>query len=180
METEEHWRNTGDWTLPGEEWQAIEGYEGLYEVSDLGRVRSVKTETVRAQHTTRGYPSLNLCRGGRHRSKRVHRLVAQAFMDAPEAGRDHINHINGDKTDNRLQNLEWVSPGENNRHAADAGLNDQRGRRNNRAKLTAEDVLEMRERAKRSGVTQRDLAAEFGVSQPQVGRILRRERWDHI
>jgi hypothetical protein len=109
---------------PPERWKPILGYEGMYEVSDHGRVRSLKRGKV---HLMRcfvwgaGYVYCSLSNGGR-RIFTVHRLVAQAFHGSPPPGRDEINHIDGDKTNNRAANLEWCSRLENMRHASEKDL----------------------------------------------------------
>ena len=119
-----------------EYWKDIPNYEGLYQVSNLGRVKRLesavwngykyvsKKEHILKPHTnTHGYPSVILCKNGKHhKNHRVHRLVAQAFIPNPQNKID-INHINGIKTDNRVKNLEWVTRSENLIHAFKTGLN---------------------------------------------------------
>ncbi len=97
-------------------WLPVVGYEGYYEVSDMGNIRNARSKRVRAISHTRQYSHLLLSVGGKHTTKRVHRLVAEAFLPRIE-GKPHINHKNGNKNDNRVENLEWVSQAENNLHA---------------------------------------------------------------
>lgn len=98
--------------LNNEQWKAIDGYNGLYEVSSLGRVRSKHSGEWRVMKPSKndnGYLLVDLVKGGkrtRNRS-RVHRLVAQAFIPNSDETKTIINHINEDKTDNRVENLEW-------------------------------------------------------------------------
>lgn len=100
--------------LPTEEWKPVVGYEGLYEVSSLGRVRS--RQGLLRQSLANRYPSVHLSRDGKQATHRVHRLVASAFIPNPD-GRETVNHIDGDRTNNAALNLEWVTTSENVRHA---------------------------------------------------------------
>jgi hypothetical protein len=113
-------------------WKDVVGYEGYYQVSSLGRVRSLDRvldkpniltggQTVRKgkllkQRVAFGYLTANLCVHDRRRGCRVHRLVAEAFIPNPE-NKPQINHKNGNKRDNRVYNLEWATASENGLHS---------------------------------------------------------------
>lgn len=98
-------------------WRPIAGYEGLYEVSDDGQVRSRKTGHCRAikpkANKYTGYLAVNLRKNGSCITRTVHRLVAEAFLPNPD-GLQYVNHIDEDKTNNRVENLEWCTPSYNN------------------------------------------------------------------
>jgi len=102
-------------------WKPISGYEGRYSVSDTGSIRNDITGNVLGQWINGGYMYVKLCKDYEAKTKRVHRLVAEAFCHrSPE--KTDVNHINGDKTDNRAANLEWVTKSENMIHAVESGL----------------------------------------------------------
>lgn len=112
-----------------EEWRDIEGYEGLYQVSDQGRVKSlerkvrhgrgieltIKERILKPNVTYKNYLQVGLCTGGKQKMHKVHRLVCQAFHENPD-NKPQVNHINEDKADNRASNLEWCTMRENLNH----------------------------------------------------------------
>ena len=112
-----------------EVWRDVKNYEGRYQVSSMGRVKSlerkfphwrggerIQKERILKPRTNKGgYLQVVLCTGGKQKTLTVHRLVAAAFHDNPE-GKPQVNHINEDKTDNRVSNLEWATARENINH----------------------------------------------------------------
>lgn len=102
--------------LVDEKWLPIKGYEGLYEISSYGRVRSLNYRNKGVKKVLKCYARLgyyiktSLVKDGVRKYYRVHRLVAQAFLPQPMEGQTQVEHINTDKRDNRVQNLRWVSP----------------------------------------------------------------------
>ena len=116
-----------------EVWKDISGYEGVYQVSNLGRVKSMrKWSSVQGRYCQRekilkqyqsktGYLQINLKSEGTRKLGLIHRLVAQAFIPNPDNKRE-VNHINGNKTDNRVENLEWCTSQYNTVHAYKTGL----------------------------------------------------------
>ena len=162
-----------------EKWVSIKGYEGLYEVSDMGRVKSLKfgkEKILKPENHTFGYYRVILCKDGINKKYRVHRLVCLNFLDNPE-NKPQVNHKNGDKKDNRLENLEWCNNSENQKHAYDNGLQiSLKGSKHGRSKLTDQQVLEIRS----SNLTQKELGKIYGVAHQQISKIKRRETWTHI
>lgn len=114
------------------EWASITGYEGLYEVSSDGRVRTLAHKTMGHSipskelaitiHKSQRYAKVRLYKDGRPKDHAVHRLVATAFVPNPE-GKPQINHKDGNKANNSATNLEWCTQAENNNHAIRKGLN---------------------------------------------------------
>lgn len=96
-------------------WKPIAGYEGIYEVSSFGRIRSVVNGLLLTSDEARGYLRVTLFRNGVRNRQPVHRLVAQAFIPNP-CDKPSINHKDEDKSNNRVDNLEWCTPKENCNH----------------------------------------------------------------
>lgn len=168
----------------------IEGYEGLYQISNLGRVKSLcrvvtttdgrirtlKEKILSLGLNTYGYNYLGLCKGGKRKFITIHRLVADTFIPNPD-NKPQVNHINGIKTDNTIDNLEWTTAKENMRHAVNSKLKiSSKGTEHGMSKLTEKEVLEIRE----SNLSQRKLAKLYAVTQPLISSIKRREIWKHI
>lgn len=95
-----------------EEWRDVEGYEGFYQISNRGRVRRLMSQGSDKD----GYKTITFTKNGRRTTYRVHRLVAQTFISNPR-GVFQVNHKNGIKSDNRVENLEWVTNSENQLHS---------------------------------------------------------------
>ena len=103
-------------------WYPIKDWEGLYEINKNGDVRNAKTKKLIVGDINNcGYYRVALYNQGQGKKYFRHRLVAEHFLDKPE-GKDFVNHIDGDKSNNSLENLEWVSQSENEKHAFANGL----------------------------------------------------------
>lgn len=180
-----------------EGWRPVVGWAGYYEVSCRGRVRSVgrtstrrdgtiqtwAPRTMRPTTTKKGYLLVKLSRPGERKDARVHRLVAEAFL--PEAHTtETVNHLDGRKTNNAVENLEWATRAENVAHAIRNGLGEYLpprgvGEASATSKLTEEMVLKYR-REHRAGAGIRTLARAAGVHPKTMRCALSGATWAHI
>lgn len=174
-----------------ETWRVIDGYPD-YAVSDLGRVKRLTSRTCakagailkaprRSRHTraSGGYAVVSLCRDGVVKSHMVHRLVAVAFLPR-EVGKPEVNHLNGNAGDNRAVNLEWTTSSANQLHAYRLGLQDASGEKNGQAKLSEEQVLEIRRRANGTRGEFTALSKEYGVSPATISDVVNGRTWTHL
>lgn len=167
-----------------EEWRPC--FYGLYSVSSMGRVRrevsaanGARVGRILKGHVGKiGYPVVQLKDGTRLKTATVHRLVAEAFIGACPKGWE-VNHINGVKTDPRVENLEYVTSSGNRRHAYDSGLTPS-GMRHHWATLSDDDVREIRTLRATTRMSPREIAERFGVSPQTVSRIASRSTWRHV
>lgn len=179
-------------SILNEEWRDCAGYEGFYQVSNLGRVRScdrvgnhavygsmVLRGKILKPATKTGYSTLVFSVLNSQCTVYVHALVAQAFIgDRPEFFQ--INHIDGNKQNNSLVNLEYCTPKENTRHAFALGLcRTARGEDCAKAKLKAFDIPVIRNRLA-IGHLQKDIAFDYGVSHQVIHSIKVGKSWTHI
>lgn len=124
----------------------------------------------------KGYHKVTLFNNGKRHYWKVHRLVAIAFV-ANTDGKPHINHIDGNKLNNCPDNLEWVTSAENNRHAADTGLQcSQKRERNANCKLTEQQVAEIRF-LREKGILLKEIASQYGITFQNVWRICKLKNW---
>jgi len=158
-------------------WKDLPEYEGLYQVSNLGRVRSLKfgrERILKPGLNGRGYYTVGLCRGGKGETYAIHRLVMLAFVGESDL---HVNHKSGVKTDNRLENLEYCTRSENIRHALDIGLMAI-GENHHNSKLTRACVERIK--YEHQGMTQQAIAEIYGITRQQVSDIRLGKIWKHI
>ena len=173
-----------------EEWKSVIGYENLYEVSSHGNVRRVapwcdgrKTKPAPGligMIASNGYRRITLRKDMKQVRFPLHRLVALAFIGPAPSGRHQVNHINGNKTDNRPENLEYVTPSENQFHSYRILKSATRpGSKHHNAKISEADVITIRS-LWANGKQQKELGAMFGISQPTISEIVHRKMWKHI
>lgn len=176
-------------------WKDIVGYIGCYQVSNWGRVQSLERKArlagghfrkVRSRilkpaiskTTSNGYPQVQLSREGKTVSRDIHRLVLEAFIGPCPAGMECC-HLDGDRTNCRLENLCWGTFSKNQKDRSAHGTSNQ-GERNNRAKLNESQVRSIRSMFASGKYTQTRLGEIFGVTNSIVCEIVNRKIWRHI
>ena len=174
-----------------ERWRPVVGFEGLYEVSDQGRVRGLDRliahprggvrrwpgRVLRACVMPHGYLEVSLCKDGTRTLRTVHSVVAEAFHGPAPAGHE-VAHENGRRADCRASNLSWKTRKDNHADKIRHGTTN-RGERQWKSKLTKARVLLAR-RLAAEGVSQGVLGERFGVNRETIGKVVRRETWAHI
>lgn len=174
-------------TVNHEEWRVVPGFDAWYEVSSLGAVRSWRTRErlPRRAHEPTLLAGRDIGEGYRHVhlthpvlgevDVAVHHLVLAAFVRARPAGKV-CDHINADRSDNRVENLRWVTAAENIAHAAALGRIGKRPSPRSVSSLSEADVVEVR-RLRAQGLKLDELARQFGVSDSTISRIALGQTW---
>jgi len=173
-----------------EEWRAIPGYEGFYEASELGAIRSVDRTINHSRggdlkcfrkgrilsptlNKRNGYLCVNLCLKGVTKTRRVNRLICLAFHLNPD-NKPYVNHKDGDKTNNAKDNLEWSTAQENVLHAIEYGFSNPSAIKH--PKIFTQADLFMVHKMIREGCTQNQIASYFSVCQPTISRLINGKR----
>mgnify|MGYP006921403652 CR=1 FL=1 len=175
-----------DTTTIAEVWKPVVGYEGLYEASNLGGVRCCRIRKSTLSPRNRplsqamcnwGYFAVGLCKNSVCTKRQVHLIVLEAHVGGRPTPNHQCNHKNGIKTDNRLENLEWVTRSENIRHAYRTRLLVVPGSEAHyMAKFSNEDAVSI-VLQRRSGAMLKDICKRYGVTASVVGRIARGQSW---
>jgi hypothetical protein len=170
-------------------WKDITGYEGMYQVSSMGRVKSIDRIVFRSRNGNTkvndlimkqgnghsGYKLITLHKNGKPKTFRINRIVAIHFIDNPENKTD-VNHKDGIKSNNSVSNLEWNTGKENISHAHKTGLRNG----NHRKKLTKDQVLYIKANYVRLKVTVPYFAKLFGVSESCIRHIVSGVNWNYL
>ncbi len=172
-----------------EQWKAVVGHEGIYEVSDRGCLRALRyinghhdqplpeprPKAVRPRRN--GYLVVTLWKNNSPLSVSVHRLVLEAFIGPAPDGHEAM-HLDGDRTNNTILNLAWGTRRENHSHKWHHGT-QQAGKQNANSKLTDDAVREIR-RARATGESRKELAVRFGVSYGCISSVDKGTVWRHV
>jgi hypothetical protein len=179
-----------------EVWKDVSGYEGKYQVSDFGRVKSLarivesrkgifgnkKEIFLKPSKNRKGYLNVKLCKKSdgvcSEKSVIIHRLVANEFLENT-LNKPQVNHKNGIKDDNRVENLEWATGSENVIHALVNNLKiSQKGSEHGNSKLTEKEVLEIRAIGRTK--TLKEVAKIYNVDLSLISLILLEKAWKHL
>lgn len=173
------------------EWRAIEGYEGLYEVSNTGLVKALnkrvdsgkchrrwRVHILSHSSDAKGYLRVSLSKNGVTKTHKVHRLVATAFIPNID-NLPQVNHKDGNKANNCVDNLEWCSQSENMAHACKTGLKRNDGEFNSQSKLTQVDVEHIRAvyKPRDKDFSTVALAKKYGVHRKTITRVITGQYW---
>lgn len=170
-----------------ERWRPIRDFEGIFEVSDQGNVRRIvsrylnpRVSLLKQETHKQGYKRIHFQQNGRGRRALVHVLVAESFLGEQPAG-TQINHIDGDKANNRADNLEFVTPSANIRHSLDVlGVQRAKGERNGNASLTNDQAAQVLMMWRTGRYKQGELAKMFKTSPTVINRLILRKSWRHL
>lgn len=170
-------------------WKTIEGFEN-YEISSLGRLKGLEITTkfgcsfktyperiCKSWKDKKGYEYFTFKINGKNRHKLIHRLVATAFIPNSN-NKPQVNHIDGNKSNNNIENLEWCTPKENLKHARDTGLNNIEGLNHYRCKLTKNNIIEIREN--KENLTQKKLGEKYNLNQTSISDIINFKTYKNV
>jgi len=175
-------------------WKSVNGYAGSYEISNYGRVKSlsrcIKTknnkqymrkEIILKQYLNKsGYYFVNLCKSSKMKNHRIHRLVAKHFI-SNKSKYNCVNHKDGNKINNHVENLEWCTFSYNLKHAHEIGIKKAKsGVDNYFSKLDNYDVTLIKILLNNTNLKQKDIASMFNIHTTTISKIYNNVNWKHI
>ncbi|MEQ9091828.1 MAG: NUMOD4 motif-containing HNH endonuclease [Balneola sp.] len=166
-------------------WRPVKGFEGLYETSNTGAVRSFLCKNGGIRKTPKilkepngKYKIKTFCKNGKRFTKSLHRVVAKAFLSNPDNYKE-VNHKDGNPSNNHVSNLEWVTSSENTVHSYNNGL-QKRGEHFYSAKLTENEAIEIINAYKLGVFSQSLISKSYGVSKSSIKDLLSGRNWAHL
>lgn len=172
--------------MKNEVWKPIKRYDGKYDISNFGRVRSFKTRNrkpkiLKQYKEANGYMRLGVSHNAKRDHISVHREVGIYFIPNPD-NKPNINHKDGNRENNHYSNIEWCTQSENIQHAYDTGLRpfDKKGEAHHNSKLTEKDVLSIKKDLKEGIKSQSDIAKDYPVDASVISNINTGKLWSHI
>lgn len=167
-----------------EEFKPIKNYENSYQISNFGRIKSIprngtghKEKILKFTITNCGYYRTCLSQNDIKKYISVHRLVAEMFVLDP-LSKPHVNHKDGNKLNNNVDNLEWVTCSENHKHAFKLNLRDNKGDKASSRKLTSSDIREIR--GLKGKVLQKEIAKKYNITQSNISKIFSGVSWGYL
>ena len=161
-----------------EKWKRYKDTE--YLVSNFGKIHSGISDKILKEDVSSRYSTVSIYYKNTRLTTRVHRMVAETFLNNVDSALE-VNHIDGNKQNNRVDNLEWVTCSENNQHALDTGLRQNlKGENHNNAKLTDEQVLEIKYLLELKKHSQQEIADLYGITQGPISAINKGLTWSHV
>jgi len=180
--------------MDNEIWKSVKGYEGLYEVSNFGRMKSLSKKVRNGANSycvrkeiiltgtisNKGYVKVILVKDGQKQQYSVHRIVMMMFVPNPN-NMPQVNHLDTNKQNNAVSNLEWCDGSRNMKHACKNGLRDfLKGETHPTAKLSTKEVLEIRRIWDTNMVKIHEIAEIFNITYANAQSIVKRHSWKHI
>jgi len=170
--------------LISEIWKDIIGFEGIYKISNLwniNKISGLKIGILKPQITKDGYLRIGLTKNNIRKQYFIHRLILETFIGPRPPGME-CRHLNGIRTDNRLENLRWGTSQENNDDQIKHGtrLNRARGFKNGMTKLNEKQVRVIKYLLKTNYLTQKEIGEIFDVNKKTIGAIKRNKTWKYI
>jgi hypothetical protein len=166
-----------------EKWKEINGYKGIYLVSNHGRIKKVfpgkdTSDKIMCVNIDRaGYHTIKLAKNNTRKHFKIHRLVASQFLDKKKRNQTEVNHKNGLKSANHACNLEWISPSENIKHAFKTGL-----KKRVKSRISLEDVILIKKLYFKTTYfhNQTRIARLFGINAKTIYSIVKGKSWRHV
>jgi len=159
----------------------IKNYEGLYFITKDLKIFSYPKKTrkgireIKPWICKNGYYMIDLCKDKKVKKYSYHRIIAECFIENT-GNKMQVNHINGIKTDNRIENLEWCTVSENRIHAFKNNLQSAKGIKNSSCKLTEKSVLEIYN----DNRTYKDISSQYNISIGTISNIKTKHTWQHL